>query len=126
MAHCPEDYPGVAANRESLTNALESMGKRWCGGAVANGDIPDGSEYGGTFLLSDDITESMADDPDANARQGIDHIVGDDGKKIFCLSYVQVVNFSFGGMVHAMPIGRFSPSLDIPTGSETEKPEGGL
>jgi hypothetical protein len=119
MAHCPENFPGVAANRESLANALESSGRRWYASVLANGDIPDGSEYGGTFLLSDDITEAMADDLDANSRQGIDHIIADDGKKVSCPSYVQMVNFSMGGMVHAMPMGRFNPSFHIPTGSET-------
>jgi hypothetical protein len=111
MPHCPEEYPGVAANRKSIAHALESMGKRWFydGG---EGDIPDGADYVGTFLLSDDITESMAEDLDFNSSRGIDHITAEDGKMIRCPSYVQVVNFSFGGLVHAMPIGRFFPSFD--------------
>jgi hypothetical protein len=124
MAHCPENFQGVAANRKSLANSLESIGKKWYNGAVANGEIPDGAEYGGTFLLSDDITDSMAEGLDFNASRGIDHIISEDGKMIRCPSYVQMVNFSFGGLVHAMPMGRFFPSL--PNGQETEKTEGGL
>jgi hypothetical protein len=112
MPHCPEEYPGVAANRESIAHALESSGRQWYDDAVAEGEIPDGADYVGTFLLSDDITESMAEDLDFNSNRGIDHITAEDGKMIRCPSYVQVVNFSFGGLVHAVPIGRFLPSFD--------------
>jgi hypothetical protein len=124
MPHCPEEYPGVAANRESIAHALESSRRQWYDDAVADGEIPDGTEYVGTFLLSDDITESQAEDLDHNLSRGIDHIVGEDGRKTSCPSYVHVINFSFGGLVHAMPVGRFYPSLHTPNGPETEKPGG--
>jgi hypothetical protein len=121
MAHCPENFPGISATRKSLANSLESSGRRWYASVLANGKIPDGAEYGGTFLLSDDITDSMAEGLDYNASRGIDHIISEDGKMIRCPSYVQMVNFSFGGLVHAMPMGRFNPSLPslhLPDSSE--------
>jgi hypothetical protein len=120
MPYCPEEYPGVAANKESLTHAIESSGRMWYEGAVANGEIPDGAEYGGSFLLSDDITESLADALEENSRLGMDHVFGEDGEKIFCPTYVHMVTFSFGGLVHSVPVGRFSPSLALTIGvSET-------
>jgi hypothetical protein len=112
MAHCPEDYPGIMANKESMTHALESAGRKWYDGAVASGDIPEGAEYVGTFLLSDDITDSKAEDLDSNAFKGIDYTTSGDGSKFFCPSYVHGVTFSLGGLVHSVPIGRFTPSPD--------------
>jgi hypothetical protein len=110
MPYCPENYPGVADHGESMTNAPETIGKQRYGDLVADGRIPDGAQYVGTFLLSDAISESLAEDLDSNLRRGIDHITGEDGKKIFCPSYAHLITFSFAGLVHTMPIGRFHPS----------------
>jgi hypothetical protein len=123
MPYCPENYPGVA-DRESIAHAIESMGKKWYNDAMANGDMPDGSEYVGTFLLSDDITARQAEDIDFSLSRGIDHMVSDEGKKIFCPSYAQMITFSFGGLVHFIPVGRFNPSLHIPDGQKTKEPGG--
>jgi hypothetical protein len=117
MPHRPEDYPGITEHRESLTNAIDTAGRQWYNDG-GEGDIPDGAKYVGTFLLSDDITESQAEDIARNSSRGIDHIISEDGKMISCPSYVHVINFSFGGLVHAIPVGRFYPSLHIPSTAE--------
>ena len=111
MPYCPEEYPGVVENKESITHALETIGEKQYGDLVADGRIPDGAEYVGTFLLSDAISESLAEDLDSNWKRGIDHISGQgEEQKISCPSYAQMITFSFGGLVHTMPVSRFQPS----------------
>jgi hypothetical protein len=120
MPYCPEEYPGVADRRESMTHTLETIGKTQYGDLVADGNIPDGAEYVGTFLLSDDITSSMAEDLDHNLKRGIDHIFTEDGEKVFCPSYTQMITFSFAGLVNTIPVGRFNPSFPNTIAGKTE------
>jgi hypothetical protein len=120
MPYYPEEYPGVVDSRESIVHALETIGEKQYGDLVADGRIPDGAQYVGTFLLSDAISESLAEDLDSNLRRGIDHIIGEGGEKISCPSYVHLITFSFAGLVHTMPVGRFLPSSPNTTAGKTE------